>query len=872
MAFQVSPGVNVSEIDLTAIVPTASTTAGALAGVFRWGPIGQLTLVDSEDTLWKRFGQPTNLNAETFFTGANFLSYGNQLYVSRAGNTNDTSANGVWSGIADSSGNIANAVANGTYSGANVNTTFMIINQDDYYNTANIINGVATGFSTNTSYNFIAKYPGAMGSSLAVSLVDTAAGYSSNIANVVGTTLTFNSNSALLYFIDSSSVVTPSSNIANLSVSTAYNSIIVEDYITVGNSTIGTQNLQVTSKNYINGTAGPFTTATAGWSSGNSTLTFTVINSQNPSINKITAGMQAFILGGHGFSGIPVTITTLGTDTNGNIIATVNTIPTAFSGVSNSSITGNSTSGSNTITVGTTAAATIAIGANISCSNTSVFTGNASVLSTNQSAGTITINTAASATNTNATYTVSRTTANLVIYSPLSLTFNTPYTLSTSNWSPATPSQANTTGANVGRLWQYFGSVPYPPSTSQYVSKYGNSAAVDQVHVVVTDALGAITGTPGQILETYQGLSRAYDAQTTDGSTNFYVNVLNQNSNYVWFANHRQSSGYVANAAQIASVTNTTSFSVQFAGGQDGFNESTPVIGTITNAYDLFKSKETAPISLLMTGKSDDVNTTLLANYLIQNIAQPRMDCVVFVSPNRGTVVNNLGNEATSIVSFRQGLTSTSYGVLDSGYKYQYDKYNDIYRYIPLNGDIAGLCVYTDTTRDPWWSPAGFNRGQIKNVVKLAFNPSQAYRDYLYPNGVNPVVTFPGQGTVLFGDKTLQAYASAFDRINVRRLFIVLEKTISIAAQNLLFEFNDAFTRAQFVSLVTPFLKDVQGRRGIYDFQVICDTTNNTPEVIDSNTFVGDIYIKPARSINYIQLNFVAVRTGVAFSEIVGQF
>ena len=224
------------------------------------------------------------------------------------------------------------------------------------------------------------------------------------------------------------------------------------------------------------------------------------------------------------------------------------------------------------------------------------------------------------------------------------------------------------------------------------------------------------------------------------------------------------------------------------------------------------------------------------------------------------------------MVSFRNNLRSTSYAVMDSGYKYMYDRYNDLYRWIPLNGDVAGLCVRTDNTNDPWWSPAGLNRGQIKNLVKLAYNPRKADRDTLYKAGINPVVTFPGQGTILFGDKTLLNKPSAFDRINVRRLFIVLEKAIATASKFTLFEFNDAFTRAQFKSLVVPYLREVQGRRGITDFLVVCDDTNNTPDIIDRNEFVGDIYIKPARSINFIQLNFVAVRTGVAFSEVVGQF
>ena len=266
------------------------------------------------------------------------------------------------------------------------------------------------------------------------------------------------------------------------------------------------------------------------------------------------------------------------------------------------------------------------------------------------------------------------------------------------------------------------------------------------------------------------------------------------------------------------------------------------------------------------------VNKFQLANYLIDNIAETRKDCVVFISPDDAVVSGNINNEATALVNWRNVVHDSSYAVLDSGYKYQYDKYNDVYRYLPMNGDIAGLCARTDNQKDPWWSPAGFNRGQIKNLVKLRWNPHKADRDIIYKNGINPVMSAPGQGTVLFGDKTLQSKPSAFDRINVRRLFIVLEKAIATASKFTLFEFNDEFTRAQFKNLVTPYLRDVQGRRGITDFLVVCDASNNTPERIDRNEFWGDIYIKPARSINFIQLNFVAVRTGVQFSEIVGQF
>jgi len=240
----------------------------------------------------------------------------------------------------------------------------------------------------------------------------------------------------------------------------------------------------------------------------------------------------------------------------------------------------------------------------------------------------------------------------------------------------------------------------------------------------------------------------------------------------------------------------------------------------------------------------------------------------VFISPLLTNVQNNAGSEATDIVTFRNTLTSSSYAVLDSGWKYQYDRYNDQYRYVPLNGDTAGLAVRTDFVSDPWFSPAGFNRGQIKNVVKLPYSPSATDRDTLYKAGVNPVVTFPGQGTILYGDKTLLARPSAFDRINVRRLFIVLEKAIATASKYQLFEFNDPFTRAQFKNLVEPFLRDVKGRRGITDFKVVCDESNNTGQVIDTNGFVADIYIKPARAINFIQLNFIATRTGISFEEV----
>jgi hypothetical protein len=439
----------------------------------------------------------------------------------------------------------------------------------------------------------------------------------------------------------------------------------------------------------------------------------------------------------------------------------------------------------------------------------------------------------------------------------------------------------NSTTVNINRRWQYSTVVGQAPIVSDYQSAYGNSQVVDQLHVVVVDNGGVFTGTPGTILETFQGLSRATNSLTTGGASNYYASIINDSSRYIWWGNDR-ATATSNSAASLSPSTNSTPYSVNFQNGQDGFGESTVSLASLASGYDLFGSTEAVDVSLVMQGKPAGGGTTSvngmtvqnynLANYIIDNICEARKDCIALISPDDALIRSNAGVESTAIVNWRGAVHDSSYAVMDSGYKYQYDRYNDVYRWIPMNGDVAGLCVRTDNTRDPWWSPAGFNRGQIKNLVKLRFNPSKADRDLMYPKGINPVVTFPGQGTVLFGDKTCQTKPSAFDHINVRRLFIVLEKAIATAAKFFLFEFNDDFTRAQFKALVNPYLRDIQGRRGITDFLVVCDGTNNTAEVIDGNRFIGDIYIKPARSINYIQLNFVAVRTGVQFSEIVGKF
>ena len=576
MAFQLSPGVLVQEKDLTAIVPSVATSAGAFAGAFQWGPVGEVTTVNSENNLVKYFGGPTDANYTSFFTAANFLAYGNNLKLVRV--VNESVAK--------------NAIANASA------TAIVIKNYDDYLNTRS-----AGGYGLG---EFVAKYPGDLGNSLKVAMVD---------ANTWA----------------------------------AYNGFA--------------------------GNAWPYQSE---------------------------------------FNGTP------GTSTNATAL-----------------------SGSN-----------------------------------------------------------------------------------------------------------------------------------DELHVVVIDEDGAWTGIRNTVLEKYPYVSKASDAKNTDGSSNYYKSVINTQSAYVWSVDHPLSttgntSGWGSSLSGTRFGNLSTNVSVSLSKGiSDDANVSA---GNVIAGFNLFANDEFYDVSLLPLGPWSNVTSVVSAAVAI---AEDRKDCVVFLSPSLESVVNvTPASQATNVVNWRNASTTnggvnSSYAVMDSGWKYQYDRYNDKYRWIPLNGDIAGVCARTDNISESWFSPGGFSRGQIRNVVKLAFNPSKTDRDTLYKAGINPVVAFPGQGTVLFGDKTMLAKPSAFDRINVRRLFIVLEKAIATASKFQLFEFNDPFTRAQFRNLVEPFLRDVQGRRGISDFKVICDETNNTGDVIDRNEFRADIFVKPARSINFISLTFVAARSGISFEEV----
>ena len=442
---------------------------------------------------------------------------------------------------------------------------------------------------------------------------------------------------------------------------------------------------------------------------------------------------------------------------------------------------------------------------------------------------------------------------------------------------------AQSNGNNIDRYWEFHDLFDKAPGISAGQSAV--SGAADEVHVVVVDEDGSISGTPQSVLETHGFLSLASDSKDASGRSNYYKNVIARDSQWVWWSGHDSNviASSTVDRTHLESVSSAflrpaLPLNSSLSGGSDG---RSPTAGQKYGAWDThFADGDTVDISFLICGSTrtdngSGVDQDILADHnTIVNqgilLAESRKDCMFICSPRKASIVD-VSSESTQVANVKAdfaNVTSSSYAVLDSGWVYQYDRFNDKYCWVPGNGHTAGIMARSDLLRDPWFSPAGFSRGQYLGITKLAFNPKQASRDDLYRARINPIVTFPGQGTVLFGDKTALTTPSAFDRINVRRLFIVLEKAIAAAAQAQLFEFNDAFTRAQFRSAVEPFLRDVKNRRGLVDFSVICDETNNTDTVIDRNEFVCSIFVKPARSINFIQLNFVAARSGVEFSEI----
>ena len=763
MAFQVSPGVAVAEIDLTTRVPIPSISDGALAGNLTWGPLEEPKLVTNEDELVTMFGKPNGNTFKTFFTAASFLTYSNKLRIVRAANTSSAK----------------NAVTGGT--------AILIRNDKEYQNTYE---------STTTSgTSFAAKHPGTLGNSLKVSMC--MADRANTKVSPDGTvTLAGNTDVALTGTFANSNSTTQVTGTASL----ADGELRIGDVIVHGSNT------------------GVVTAIT-------SNLVFTVSTDSDEAVG---------LGGGSSMSGA----TLVRKKRSSFKEPAVNMLGTISASASSNVVTG----------VGTNFTRQIHVGDIIETSD-----------STSQ-----TIRKKVTA--------VTNTT---------SLTVSTEYARSVST-------------ANFKREWEYSSDFASPPLTSVYAYNKTTSKDVgDEIHVVLVDEDGEITGSKDkrgdslvqskQVIESYESVSVANGATGTTGQPLFYKEVINDSSNWIRWADH-DAMGDAHQDGGAASITyawgntldqgNTSakfqgSFSgagangimtKSFSGGVDGFSDNdSDEIG----AYSYFKDPAKIDVSLLMSGEASNT----LATYLVNEIAEFRKDCVVFISPEEADVVNKESSEVTNAIARRNELPSSSYAIMDGNYKYIFDRYNSVYRYVPLNGDIAGLCARSDNT-NPFISPAGFTRGNI-NAIQLAYVPNQAERDDLYLNGINPVASFPGKGKVLFGDKTMLARPSSFDRINVRRLFIILEKAIANAAENLLFEFNDDFTRLNFVSIIEPFLRDVQARRGIEDFRVICDGTNNTPAVINRNEFRGDIFIKPTKSINFIGLNFVAVASGVEFSEVV---
>ena len=434
---------------------------------------------------------------------------------------------------------------------------------------------------------------------------------------------------------------------------------------------------------------------------------------------------------------------------------------------------------------------------------------------------------------------------------------------SITNATSFTLASAHLTGASAAtavRRWEYYGEFDAAPGTSTFGAS--KSAVNDEMHVVVVDEDGLFTGTSGNVLEKFAGLSKGSDARADNGGSNYYKTVVNEQSKYVWWADHDNAGsnwGTALSGTTYTAVTKPKNYSL--AGGSDG-NAVTD--GDRASGYILLGNKSEVPAAIIVAGQA----SATVVNRIIADVAEARKDSVVCISPTRASVVNNAGSEATSIATWADTITRSTYAIADSGWKYQYDKYNDTYVYVPLNADVAGCMARNDLNREPWLSPAGLTNGRIQNLVKLAYNPGQSDRDALYKLAVNPVITQVGRGTILYGDKTFTLKNTSLNRVNVRRLFIDLQNTIGAAAENVLFDQNDATTRNGFVNLVVPYLRSVQARRGITAFRVVCDESNNPEDVVNSNEFVCDIFVQPVRSVNFIQLNFVSVRGNATFTEI----
>jgi len=814
MAFMVSPGVSVAEIDLTTRVPIPSTSVGGYAGYFLWGPIEEVVTITDSNQLTQLFGKTDAYTYGSVMTCSNFLSYSNNLKVIRAANTNGGAFNSTTTGAQQ-----------------------LIKNQDDYdKNYSSGVDGIS----------FIAKYAGYNGDSLKVSIcmpdrANTRVQTDGSVILDANTSIelpgTFTATASSDEFT-STEVIYFDGNIA------------VNDVIELSGGIQGDDDAFVGIKGIVTAVLSNTVFRAVKYSDTDATVVENLLGTSSYPSNKIIRHARS-----------------------------------AFETPSSSMF--------GTIT-GETGSTTI--------------TGTRTFFQKQLSVGDLITFVDASGTSDKRRVKSITTETSLEVTEPLI--------------------RSILAGTAFGREWEFRSLFENPPLTSKFgYNRTQNKNLNDEIHVVVVDEDGVFTGTKdnrgagakssSSVLETYPNVSVCANATNDDLTTLYYRDVISQNSQYLRWGDHDgigdrtdcfnlgvefddnelfdismewgtvldgfsdilyekndqgvntsvvlrrlPFNGAYSNAGKKGIATYSLS------GGSDGFKD--PVFGQdirafvdIVNAYTYFRKPEDVDVSLIMCGDHpDDVCT-----YVINDICEHRKDCVAFVSPQYSDIATK-GNETTSIVNRRKSFPSSSYAVMDGNFKYAFDRFSGVYRWVPLNGDIAGLCAQSDNI-NPYISPAGFTRGNVKNVTKLAFNPNNAERDLLYSAGINPVISLPGGGTILFGDKTLLSRPSAFDRINVRRLFIILEKAIANAAQFSLFEFNDDFTRASFVSIVTPFLREVKSRRGITDYKVVCDTTNNPPNVIDRNEFRGDIFVKPTRSINFINLNFVAVGTGVQFNEVI---
>lgn len=927
MAIQLSPGVQVVEKDFTQIIPSLATTRGAYAGVFKWGPILEPTLVTSENELVSLYGKPNEDNYKSFFTASNFLAYSNNMLVTRVDTGASRNAVAIVTGSVASSTmyntdgtSVVTPAVNVTSPGTGYTSTPLVsftdptaengVNAEGYAVltggaiSATVINSAGTNYVVDDIITF--PTPTYKTIVNGVSVFNTATAKVSTVSGSGEITEVTIINAGGGYLGVISGTVTSTAgagaNITFTPVASGVGSIVIT------NPGSGYGKTQVVSAIFDNtGTNGTGAVATANIVTSGVKIRNAVHYTTSFSNGGIVKGEFAAKYAGTTGNGLLVSMCDSSTWDTTIALATVSArkflepgedaselLKVRISGITNAQAASQIDVGSVLRT--TTAGSEKKLGEVADVSDDDYYK--------------ITLTNSAVSSKIVYNATIKNNAGTIIgvidgLYKEYDST-NDDYFISTKTF--YFRANAGATGFAVGDTlkdvngvaigviaadgrqtsvlvtltnqsnnevfdqpvsveWKYKEFFNRIPGTSSYAASLGGLN--DEVHIAIVDADGTITGTAGRVIEKFQALSKAYNGKNA-GRNNYYKDVINSSSRWIWWLDHPTESLVDANVAHAAwgSQVEGSNFKSlmqtierRMSGGVDT-TEANATSGSYTSAYSLIADGEVYDVSLIPVGAVDS-NT---AKWIIENVAEKRKDCVVFVSP--ALRIGTASSIATQIVADRNLLGSSSYAVMDSTWKYQYDRYNDKYRWVPMNADTAGLCARTDELADPWFSPGGFNRGQVKNAIKVAFNPNEPQRDVLYSAGVNPIVTFPGQGTVLYGDKTMQVKASAFDRINVRRLFIVLEKAISTASKFQLFEFNDPFTRAQFKNIVEPFLRDVQGRRGIIDFRVRCDESNNTPLVIDSNQFVADIYIKPNRSINFITLNFIAAKTGASFEEL----